>query len=266
MTTHPNCKINLGLHVTGRRADGYHTIETVFLPVPLCDRLTIEPAGQTGFVQSGIALDCPASENICVNAYRSMCRKYPQIGPVQISLEKNIPFGAGLGGGSSDAAHTIIMLNKLYDLHLTADELCAQASEIGADCPFFILNRPCHATGIGERLEPLAFDLPSAGLRLMLLKPPVAVSTAEAYRGIVPRSAATDLRQAVLGPPESWRETIVNDFEATVFEKHPSIAGLKQALYDSGAVYASMSGSGSALFGVFKELPAGQLPFEVYRG
>ena len=148
MTTHPNCKINLGLHVTGRRANGYHTIETVFLPVPLCDRLTIEPAG----------------------------------------------------------------------------------------------------------------------LHLVLLKPPVAVSTAEAYRGIVPRSAATDLRQAVLGPPESWRETIVNDFEATVFEKHPSIAGLKQALYDSGAVYASMSGSGSALFGVFKELPAGQLPFEVYRG
>ena len=265
MTTHPNCKINIGLHVTSRRADGYHELETVFMPVPLCDTLTIEPAADFRFTQSGITVDCPAEENICVRAYRMMRDRYPQIGDIHLHLEKNIPFGAGLGGGSSDAAHVITMLNELFDLNLSQAELCSLAKNIGADCPFFILNRPCYATGIGDRLEPLNFQLSTFNIQLILLKPPVSVSTADAYRGIAPHPSNIDLRNAINDPIEDWRKLIVNDFEATVFPKYPIIAELKQQLYERGAVYASMSGSGSALFGLFKELPEEKLPFEIYR-
>lgn len=265
MTTHPNCKINLGLHVTSRRDDGYHELESIFLPVPLCDTLSIEPSDSFTFTQSGIAVDCPPDENICVKAYRLMQTEYPQIGSVHIHLEKNIPFGAGLGGGSSDAAHTILMLNKLYNLPIGEEKLCVMAKRIGADCPFFIINRPCYATGIGDLLKPMGFQLSTLNLQLVLLKPPVSVSTADAYRGIIPKPSDIDLRKAVKEPAEKWRDLIVNDFEATVFRKQPIIAELKQMLYDCGAIYASMSGSGSAVFGLFKSLPEETLPYEIYR-
>ena len=266
MTTHPNCKINLGLHVTSRREDGYHNLETMFVPVPLCDTLTIDPSDSFSFTQSGIAVDCPPNENICVKAYRMMQTEYPQIGNVHIHLEKKIPFGAGLGGGSSDASHTILMLNSLFNLALGEETLCAMAKRIGADCPFFILNKPCYATGIGDQLELLGFQLPTSNFQLLLLKPPVSVSTADAYRGIVPKPSATDLRQALKEPVAKWRGLVVNDFETTVFQKYPTTAQLKQMLYDYGAVYACMSGSGSAVFGLFSKLPEETLPYEIYRG
>lgn len=265
MTTHPNCKINLGLHVTSRRDDGYHELETVFMPVALCDTLTIESSDSFRFSQSGIVVDCPAEDNICVKAYNTMRRRYPQIGEIHIHLEKNIPFGAGLGGGSSDAAHTIQMLNELFGLNLSQTTLCDIAKTIGADCPFFILNQPCYATGIGDLLEPLNFQPPLSSLKFILIKPSVSVSTSDAYRGITPHASLIDLRDALKQPVETWKNTIVNDFETTVFQKYPVIAELKQRLYDTGAMYASMSGSGSALFGIFKELPTDKLPFEIYR-
>ena len=265
MTSHPNCKINLGLHVTVRRTDGYHELETVFLPIPLCDTLTIEPSDSFSFSQSGITVDCPAEQNICVKAYRTMRSEYPQIGNVSIHLDKHIPFGAGLGGGSSDAAQTIMMLNRLFALGLDSRQMCDIAVKLGADCPFFILNRPCFATGIGDQLEPVEFQFPPFGLQLTLLKPPVSVSTAEAYRGIVPKKSSIDLKIAIKEPPTKWRDIIANDFETTVFDRQPAIAELKQMLYNRGAVYASMSGSGSAVFGLFSKLPSVKLPYEIFR-
>ena len=267
MTTHPNCKINLGLQVTTRRADGYHELQTIFLPVPLCDTLTIATAEHFEFTGSGIAIDCPDEQNICVKAYRLMQAEHPHIEPVHIHLDKHIPFGAGLGGGSSDAAHTLMMLNELFNLGHTNVQLCDMAAQLGADCPFFVINQPCFATGIGDQLKPLniqAFN--NSNIQTILLKPPVSVSTADAYRGIVPHRSDTDLCKAIQQPFETWRDTIVNDFEATVFKKYPIIGDLKQTLYNSGAVYASMSGSGSAVFGLFKELPNESLPYEIYRG
>lgn len=267
MTTSPNCKINLGLHVTSRRADGYHELETVFLPIHLCDTLTIEPSNSFAFTQSGITVDCPPEQNICVKAYRLLQSEYPQIGDVQIHLEKTIPFGAGLGGGSSDAAHTITTLNELFTLGIDIETLCRLAKRIGADCPFFILNRPCYATGIGDQLEPMEIEpLKQSNIQAIILKPPVSVSTVEAYSGIVPKPSHIDLRKAIAQPVETWRGMIVNDFETTVFRKYPMIAELKQRLYDCGAVYASMSGSGSAVYGLFGDLPTERLPYEIHRG
>ena len=265
MTNHPNCKINLGLHVTSRRADGYHELETIFLPIDFSDSLTAEAANRFVFSQSGITVDCPPDDNICVKAYKTMKEHYPQIGDIHLHLEKRIPFGAGLGGGSSDAASTIILLNKLFGLNLNQADMCAIAKKLGADCPFFIYNQPCYATGIGDRLEPIDFQLSTFNFQLILLKPPVSVSTADAYRGIAPQPSHIDLREAVNKPVDTWHTLIVNDFEATVFKKYPIISQLKQRLYDSGALYASMSGSGSALFGLFEELPNERLPFEIFR-
>jgi len=265
MTTHPNCKINLGLHVTERRPDGYHNLETIFIPIPLCDSLTINTSDRYALYQVCIKSVSTPEENICTKAYRLLCEEYPQIGGAEVHLEKNIPIGAGLGGGSSDGAHTIIMLNNIFNLGLTDEQMCSYAARLGADCPFFIYNRPCYATGIGDHLEPLNFRFPISNLHFVLLKPPVAVSTADAYRGIVPKRSDIDLRKAVKQPVEKWRDLIVNDFETTVFPKYPIIAEMKQYLYDRGAVYASMSGSGSALFAFFKEQPDEKLPYEIYR-
>lgn len=257
MKTTPNCKINLGLHIVRRRADGYHDLESLFLPVPLCDELTMQPADRFSFKQEGIPIGGDPETNLVVRAYRLMEQQAPRgVRPMEIRLRKNIPFGAGLGGGSSDAAFAITMLNELWQLHLDTDRLCMLAARLGADCPFFVLNKAAYVTGIGDQLEPLDGD-PLGGFRLMLFKPEVAVSTAEAYRDIVPRErrphtvADADLRRLVRQPVSRWRDTIVNDFEATVFAAHPELGALKQQLYDIGAIYVSMSGSGSALFALF---------------
>lgn len=255
MKTFPNCKINLGLHVIRRRDDWYHDLETLFLPVPLCDELEIEPADSFSFIQEGIAIDGDCNQNLVVRAYRLMQLELgSSIKPVAIRLRKNIPFGAGLGGGSSDAAFTLKMINELFGLGLPNSELRQLASRLGADCPFFIDNVPAFATGIGDCLEPLGYN-PLQCHKIMLVKPDTAVSTADAYRGITPRDKRVDkgisLRDVLAMPMHEWRNNLVNDFEESVFTKYPNLGEIKNRFYSAGAIYASMSGSGSSVFGIF---------------
>ena len=253
MKSHPNCKINLGLHVVGKRPDGYHNLETIFLPVhDLCDELEITPAeGSTTVVrQEGIVLDNAPVDNLCMKAYRLLQDEF-NIPPVEITLRKNIPFGAGLGGGSSDAAFTLKMLNDMFSLGLSVGDLEQRAARIGADCAFFIQNRPAYATGIGDQLEPIHLDL--SAYRIVIEIPPQEhVSTREAYTGLhIQEGARPDLRQAVHQPVTDWRVLIVNDFESSVVPTHPAIAALKDDMYRRGSLYSSMTGSGAAVFGLF---------------
>lgn len=254
MITYPNCKINLGLHVVNKRPDGYHNIETVFLPVrSFCDELEITPSDTFSFVQQGIPVDCLPDDNICVKAYRLLLADFPdQVKPVRMRLAKNIPFGAGLGGGSADAAFALQMLNTLMDLGLDTPTLCRYAARIGADCPFFIINTPAYATGIGDQLQPVEVDL--SGYRILVEKPDDAVSTREAYGGLTLREGARpNLPMLMQRPVSEWRGLLVNDFEGSIFPNHPAIAALKEDMYRRGAVYASMTGSGAAVFGIFED-------------
>lgn len=253
MITRPNCKINLGLHVTGKRPDGYHNIETVFLPVhTLCDELEITPSDSFSFVQQGIPVDCPPEQNICVKAYNLLLENFPhKVQPVAMRLVKNVPFGAGLGGGSADAAFVLKMLNSMMNLNLSTADLRHYASRIGADCPFFIQNTPAYATGIGDQLQPVDVNLD--GYHIVIEKPDDSVSTREAYAGLLLQNKQRpDLRQVMQMPVEQWRQILVNDFEQSIFPSHPAIAALKQNMYQRGAVYASMTGSGAAVFGIFE--------------
>lgn len=256
MKTSPNCKINLGLHVVRRRPDGYHDIESLFLPIPLSDELEIAKADRFSFRQDGIDLDCKMDDNIVLRAYRMIQENYgTSMSDVSIRLKKNIPFGAGLGGGSSDAAFTLKMLNDLFNLNISLTDLRTMASQIGADCTFFIDNKPAFVSGTGNQLLPLDFN-PIDGYRLILVKPSEAVSTAEAYRGITTRQqsgtvAPMPLTEAVKQPITEWRRLIVNDFETTVFRTHPRLQEIKESLYAAGALYAAMSGSGATIFGLF---------------
>ncbi|MCQ2278756.1 MAG: 4-(cytidine 5'-diphospho)-2-C-methyl-D-erythritol kinase [Bacteroidales bacterium] len=266
MITYPNCKINLGLHVVERRPDGYHNLESIFLPIGLCDELEIEPASEFSFTQEGIELDNAPLDNLCVKAYHLLKELYPdQVGPVAMRLKKNIPFGAGLGGGSSDAAFVLRMVSELFRLPVSTEELEALAARIGADCAFFIKNQPAYATGIGNQLESLQLDL--SDYQLVLLKPSDYVSTREAYSGIHPHAGKADLREAVMRPIGEWKELIENHFEESVFPLHPRIQKYKEMLYASGALYASMSGSGSSVFGLFaKDAPIPDFEDLVYAG
>ena len=248
MILYPNCKINLGLRVLRKREDGYHDLETIFVPIyGLHDELEVEiieskvKSQEIHFRQEGIAVDCPAEDNLIVRCYRQMAARYPQIGSVSVRFRKNIPFGAGLGGGSSDAAHMAIALNEIFHLGLSQEQLAEVVRPLGADCPFFIYNVPCFATGIGEKLTPISLNLD--GLRIILIKPNEGVSTKEAYSGIV------------LHPEAEGRilqGDYTNDFEESVFPKHPTIAHIKKRLLEVGAVFASMSGSGSTVYGLFQ--------------
>ena len=261
MILYPNCKINLGLRVIRKREDGYHDLETVFVPIyGLHDELEVRPNPNPSlkgrgtdilFEQEGIAVDCPAEDNLIVKCYRLFKAKYPKVGNVAVRFKKNIPFGAGLGGGSSDAAHMAIALNELFELGLTKEELAAAVKPLGADCPFFIYNIPCYAEGIGDQLTPIALDL--RGLRIILIKPEEGVSTREAYSGIKPNPIPS-LKGRVIGELGILGnlDSFINDFEETVFPLHPKIAAIKKRLLDAGAFYASMSGSGSTVFGLFE--------------
>ena len=254
MISFPNCKINLGLHVVGKRPDGYHDLETLFLPVmELCDELEIVE-GPLAMHQDGIALDNTPEDNLCMKAWRLLHDEFG-IPSVTIRLKKGIPFGAGLGGGSSDAAFTLKMLNGIFSLGLEDSQLEQRAARLGADCAFFIRNRAAYATGIGDQLEPIEWEVESGKWKVVIEIPEGEhVSTKEAYTGLqrdlfgCPRP---DLREAVRRPIEEWRNLIVNDFEASVFPSHPAIAALKEEMYRRGALYASMTGSGAAVFGIF---------------
>ena len=249
MKLSPNCKINIGLRVVRKREDGYHDLETIFYPVyGLHDELEVEIADEFAFLQDGIEVDCLPTDNLIYKVYQRMQEHFPQIGNVRIRFKKNIPFGAGLGGGSSDAAHMAIALNEIFQLGLTQKQLAEEVRPLGADCPFFIYNTPCYAEGIGDKLTPISLDL--SGMRLVMIKPDCGVSTKEAYAGIKPKGSS-ELLKVVQNGSELFK-VATNDFEDTVFVAHPEIAEIKQRLLDAGAVYAAMSGSGSTVFGLFE--------------
>lgn len=249
MICFPNAKINLGLNVVSKRPDGYHDIETIFYPIPVKDALEIVASDQPGFTGSGIPVDAPPEKNLVVKALNALKARY-EIPPLEIHLLKAIPFGAGLGGGSADAAFMLKLVNDFCGLGLQPDELEAIASTIGADCPFFIRDTPVFATGTGNQFEPV--DLSLKGYHLCLVKPDVAVSTPEAYSMVTPAAPETSLKEIIRLPVSEWKDRMVNDFERSVFPKHPAIERIKAALYEGGASYAAMSGSGSSVFGLFE--------------
>lgn len=251
MIAFPNAKLNLGLNVVARRGDGYHDISTVFVPYKgLSDVLEVVFADEPGMFQYGLDCGCEPEKNLCFKAWKLMADKYGA-GPAGIYLYKNIPAGSGLGGGSADAAFTLRLVNDLFGLGLSDECLAAEAATLGSDCAFFIYNRPMAASGRGEILRDCSLSLD--GYRVEVVVPPVHVSTAEAYRSVTPAVPDVSVEDIVRRPPEEWRGLLVNDFERSVLPAHPEIAAAKQDFYDRGAVYASMSGSGSAVFGIFSE-------------
>lgn len=258
MISFPPCKINLGLQIRHKRADGYHALSTIFYPVPFTDVLELIRSSDNSqpvhFFASGLPIAGDPVQNLCVRAVMLMRTRFPDLPSVEIRLHKVIPTGAGLGGGSSDGAHTLLLLNQLFSLGLSQEELAAMALQLGSDCPFFIYEKPTLAHGRGEIFEPISLDL--KGYQLVLIHPGIHVSTAEAFHSLNrPKNEDWPLlpwQDVVARPVATWKDNLINDFEAPVFAVHPRIAQLKAMLYQMGAVYASMSGSGSAVFGLFE--------------
>jgi 4-diphosphocytidyl-2-C-methyl-D-erythritol kinase len=243
MIVFPNAKINLGLHVLRRRSDGYHDIETCFYPVPLTDILEVVESPEMHFGYSGLPIPGNTSDNLVQKAYDLLNRAYG-LPPVSIHLHKVIPMGAGLGGGSSDAAFMLTALNDLFKLGLTADELANYAGKLGSDCPFFIYQSPSLGKGTGTTLLPLPIQL--AGKHIAIIHPGIHVSTAEAYARLNPAENRRPIQEIL--HQESWRDHLVNDFTPHIYDTHPEIAAIERVCYEAGAMYACMSGSGSAVF------------------
>lgn len=249
MVVFPPCKINLGLAVLSKRTDGYHNLQTCFYPVPWVDVLEIIPSETFGFTTSGITIPGAAEENLCVKAYYLLKKDF-DLGPVKIHLHKIIPAGAGLGGGSSDAAHTLRLLNTIFSLDLSEQELMIYAAILGSDCAFFVQDKAMIGEGRGENLRNVAVSLKNKFLAIV--KPDIHISTADAFGDITPNPAARSIADIVLkNSVQEWKRLLKNDFEDPVFKKFSSIKVLKEKLYDLGAVYASMTGSGAAVFGIF---------------
>lgn len=265
MITFPCAKINLGLNVVAKRDDGYHNLETVFYPVPICDALEVTEMDSNYPIDyncdlhiDGTAIDGDKQKNLIVKAYNLIASHHP-LPRVHAHLCKLIPMQAGMGGGSSDAAFMIRLLNEQFNLSLTDETMERYAAQLGADCAFFIASSPAYATGIGDILTPLneMTDHPDIlkGFWIALVKPEVAVSTKEAYAGITPKQPAKCCKDIVFQPIETWKDELTNDFEDSIFANHPELAAIKQSLYDNGAMYAAMSGSGSVIFGLFRNKP-----------
>lgn len=258
MKVFPCAKINLGLNIVSKRLDGYHNLETVFYPVGIYDELEVEPLSSSDakayeLIVNGVDDICAPCDNLVIKAYNLLAQHYT-MPPVRVVLTKNIPSQAGMGGGSSDAAYMIRLLNELFSLGLTIQEMKAYAAKLGADCAFFIDAQPAYATGIGDILESIEID----GLKnkyLALIKPNVAVSTKEAYSDITPHAPRVNCREILSKPVGVWKDNLLNDFEDSVFRKLPVLADVKSQLYAKGALYAAMSGSGSTVFGIFNEAP-----------
>lgn len=249
MISFPPCKINLGLNVISKRSDGYHNLETCFFRIPLTDALEILPSHTVTFELSGNAIPGNPNDNLCLKAYKLLQQDF-NLPPVMILLHKVIPTGAGLGGGSTDGAHTLRLLNTLFSLKLTSDTLKRYALQLGSDCPFFIDDKPMLGSGRGEVLTDVSVNL--SGKFLVLVKPDIHVSTAEAYGGVTPATPLTQIKDIVEKlDVAAWKNVLVNDFEASVFARYPRIGQIKQLLYEQSALYASMSGSGSSVFGIF---------------
>ncbi|WP_114752265.1 4-(cytidine 5'-diphospho)-2-C-methyl-D-erythritol kinase [Pleomorphovibrio marinus] len=257
MITFPNAKINLGLHVTKKRGDGYHEIESCLIPIPLFDVLEMGLATKGSFTCTGIPIPGSGKENLILKAYQILKNDFPSLAELQIHLHKNIPIGAGLGGGSADAAFSLTLMNSLLGLNLEPRVLEKYAAELGSDCPFFIQNKPKIVTGRGEIMTSTKLNM--QGKWIYLVYPQIHISTKEAYSGLTPKLPERRIDK-ILQTPENWKKHLINDFEASLFSKHPELSEIKEVFYRNGAFYAAMSGSGSAVFGLFDHKPE-PIPF-----
>ena len=260
--TFPNAKINLGLRITEKRPDGFHNLQSCFYPVGWTDALEVIPADQFQFSSSGLPIPGDSTTNLCVRAYQLLRTDY-DLPPVRMHLHKIVPIGAGLGGGSADAAFALKLLNDQFALGLNGPQLEAHARQLGSDCAFFIQNRPLYCTGKGDAFSDILVDL--TGYSILLVYPNLAISTAEAYGGVRPQQPAIPLIEQLTAPVDTWRDTLHNDFEDSLFPKYPVLAAIKEQLYALGAVYASLSGSGSTIYGIFNAPPSDSNQFAEYR-
>lgn len=261
MLAFPNCKINLGLNIIRKREDGYHDLETVFLPIPFTDVLEILPSDKTVTQDSVVRMDSfggeftitglevDANDNLCIKAYNLLKQDFPKLLAIKMHLHKVIPLGAGLGGGSSDAAFTLQLLNEKFKLNLKTEQLLDYALHVGSDGPFFIINKPCFATCRGEILQPINIDL--TNYKLLIVNPGIHIDTKWAFTKITPQEPKVSIKEIITQPIETWKNQLQNDFEIPVFAEYPEIEKLKKELYEQRAIYASLSGSGSTVFGIF---------------
>ena len=249
MIAFPDCKINLGLNIIRKREDGYHDLQTIFLPIPFTDVLEIISSEKNELTVTGLPVN--AHDNLCIKAYNLMKKDFPDLPSIKMHLHKVIPLGAGLGGGSSDASFILNMLNEKFELNLKPEQLIDIALQLGSDCPFFLINKPCYATGRGEILDPLNIDL--TNYKILIVNPGIHIDTKWAFSKIIPQERKISIKEIITQPIETWKEELQNDFEVAVFAEYPEIEKLKNDLYRYGAVYASMSGSGSSVFGIFSK-------------
>lgn len=251
MVTFPNCKINLGLNIINKRTDGYHDIETVFYPLKLNDAIEIIEKKNIQFSISGLPIEGDQENNLSIKAFHLLKGDFPELPPVHLHLHKTIPMGAGLGGGSADGAFTLKLLNKKFDLGLSEKQLIEYSFQLGSDCPFFVINTPCFATGRGEILERIALDL--SKYKILIVHPGVHISTGWAFSTIKPVTPKKSIEEIIKQPIETWKEELKNDFEGPVFNKYPEIKKIKDDLYTAEAIYSSMTGSGSAVYAFFEK-------------
>jgi 4-diphosphocytidyl-2-C-methyl-D-erythritol kinase len=267
MIVFPNCKINLGLNILRKRSDGYHDLETIYYPLPLTDSLEIienkEPVKSPlfPFTCSGLPIEGKPSSNLCVKAYRMLKLDFPLINSVKIHLHKVIPAGAGLGGGSADAAFSLLVLNEIFKLQLSTEQLIEYAAELGSDCPFFIINKPCFARSRGEKLEEIQLDL--SAYKFIIVNPGIHIDTGRAFLNIIPAEPEKSVKDVIAGPVHKWKDELKNDFEKIIFLQHREIVDIKDTFYSKGAIYASMSGSGSTVFGIFPKEQQVDISFPV---
>lgn len=252
MIAFPNCKINLGVNIIRKRRDNYHDIETVFYPLNHTDVLEIIPSqlNKIEFIVTGLPLS-NSEDNLCTKAYYVLKKDFPALPFIKMHLHKAIPMGAGLGGGSADGAFTLRLLNERFTLNLTDAQLQGYALQLGSDCPFFIINKPCFASGRGEHLLPINIDLSS--FKIILVNPSIHINTSVAFSETIPKQRIKSVREIILQPIKTWKRELINDFEISVFKNYPEIKKIKETLYDQGALYASLSGSGSTVYGLFKK-------------
>ena len=251
MVSFPNAKVNLGLQVLNKREDGYHNIESCFLPISWCDILEVIESEELKITFSGLSIPGQKEENLCLKAYHFISRQH-SIPPVHIHLHKSSPMGAGIGGGSSDAAFTIRILNDLFSLGISNENMQSYASMVGSDCPFFINNKTAIARGRGTDLKPIALDL--SGKKIMVVNPDIHISTSEAYKNLnISEDQSDRIEEVIKTPISNWKHLLHNDFEEYVFNRHPEIAALKDSFYKKGAIYASMTGSGASVYGIFED-------------
>jgi 4-diphosphocytidyl-2-C-methyl-D-erythritol kinase len=253
MIVFPNCKINLGLNIVEKRNDGYHNLETVFFPIPIKDILEILPSKsvETTFTQSGLSIAGTTNNNICIKAYHLLKSDFPTLPAIQMHLHKIIPMGAGLGGGSADGTFALQIINELFNLKIPSEKLIQYSLQLGSDCPFFIHNKPCFARSRGELMELIDLDL--SNYKIVVINPGIHISTAWAFSNITPTLPNISIRDIIKRPIENWKNELHNDFETPAINEFPIIGNIKDQLYEQGAVYASMTGSGSTLFGIFEK-------------